>query len=165
MAELHRSRGQKFVTLANLLHVSRETLRQTLDGCIEQGLVVRNPGYGHPMRPEYVVTKAGDRAGPPSAGLLESLRRHGVEDVGLRKWSLPVAVALESAARFSKVVDALPGLTARGAALALRDLDSTGLVERVVHAASRPPAVEYRLTRVGRSIVRSARHLSAALDR
>ena len=44
LAELHRQRGSRFVTLARTLGMSRESLRRTLAALIESGLVGRNPG-------------------------------------------------------------------------------------------------------------------------
>ena len=56
LAVLHREKGAKFVTLGSRLGVSRDSLRRSLDRLTQQRLVRRNPGYGHPMRPEYVLT-------------------------------------------------------------------------------------------------------------
>ncbi|MGH2451320.1 MAG: winged helix-turn-helix transcriptional regulator, partial [Candidatus Limnocylindria bacterium] len=59
LAELDRSRGSRFVTLSNRLALSRESLRRTLTALIDAGLVMKNPGYGHPLRPEYILTERG----------------------------------------------------------------------------------------------------------
>ena len=56
VAELHRSNGAKFVTLANRLELGHSTLKRCLNALIDLGLVRRNPGYGHPLRPEYLLT-------------------------------------------------------------------------------------------------------------
>src|ERR671932_1580387 len=60
LAELRRTRGTRFVVLSKSLGVGRESLRRTLDALIELGLVRRNPGYGHPLRPEYLLTRRGE---------------------------------------------------------------------------------------------------------
>ena len=49
LAELHRSRGSRVVTLSNRLGLGRESLRRTLNALIDAGLVMKNPGYGHPL--------------------------------------------------------------------------------------------------------------------
>ena len=59
LVELQRAHGAKFVTLHSQLGVGRATLRATLDDLIAEGWVLRNPGHGHPMRPEYLLTKEG----------------------------------------------------------------------------------------------------------
>src|ERR687883_1420320 len=85
LAELQRQKGSRFAALAGTLGVGRESLRRTLESLLELGLVARNPGYGHPLRPEYVLTPRGADVARRCARLLEVADN----DVLLRKWSLP----------------------------------------------------------------------------
>ena len=152
LAELHRQRGSRFVTLSRLLGLSRESLRRTLAALIDAGLVGRNPGYGHPLRPEYVLTSSGERIAAACRPLVERLRRSDLEEVGLKKWSMPVVYALaERPLRFSELRDALEGISPRALTLALKDLQAAGLVDRRV-TNDYPPATVYRLTRTGRPL-------------
>ena len=48
---------------------SRTAFGQSLDHLIECGLVERNPGYGHPLRPEFRLTSAGDKAARVAHGI------------------------------------------------------------------------------------------------
>src|SRR5215213_354009 len=126
LAELARRDGVRFVELQNRLGVGRESLRRALDALLELGFARRNPGYGHPLRPEYVVTEPGRGTGAACARVLAA----GDPDLLLRKWSVPTPCAL---------------------ALALSELELGGLVEREV-VASRPPFAVYRTTAAGRRI-------------
>lgn len=147
LAELHRQRGSRFVTLARTLGLSRETLRQTLAALIDARLVARNPGYGHPLRPEYLLTDRGLPVGEACRPLIEALRRRELEEVGLKKWSMPVLAALtHEPRRFSELRLDLAGISPRALTLALKDLEAAGLVERRV-TDDYPPATVYRLTR------------------
>jgi DNA-binding HxlR family transcriptional regulator len=139
LAELGETRGTRFVVLANRLGVGRTSLRRTLDALVELGLVRRNPGYGHPLRPEYLLTPEGEEAAARCERLLAAV--NGKRDIVLRKWSLPVLLALGRQARFSELRDALPGVTARALALALKDLERAGLVDRRVEETYPPTAV------------------------
>ena len=139
LAELGRTHGTRFVVLAKHLGVGRTSLRRTLDALVELGLVRRNPGYGHPLRPEYLLTSAGESVAARCERLLAAV--DGTRDVVLRKWSLPVLAALGQRARFSELRDALPGVTARALALALKDLERAGLVDRRVEETYPPTAV------------------------
>jgi DNA-binding HxlR family transcriptional regulator len=146
LAELSEEGGAKFATLAHRLDVNRESLRATLDALIELGLVRPNPGHGHPMRPEYLLTAAGGRLAHACARLVAALRELDVEDVALRKWSLPVARGLVAGdERFGQLEARLSGVTARALSMALRSLEDAGLVERRV-LDGRPPTPVYRLT-------------------
>jgi len=152
LAELHRGGGSKFVTLVNRLVISRDSLRRTLDSLIAEGWVVRNPGHGHPMRPEYILTASGRRLAPWCARLGALLKTTEIGDIGLRKWSMPVILALgHGKRRFSEVKGFLPGLTARALTLALKELHAAGLIERHV-SDSYPPATYYQISGNFRSL-------------
>jgi DNA-binding HxlR family transcriptional regulator len=161
LAELGRSGGSRFVPLVHALGASREGLRRTLDSLIDAGLVMRNPGYGHPLRPEYGLTKRGRKVAPHCARLVDALRRAGLEDVGLRKWSVAVLLALGRERRFAELRTLL-GATPRALTLALKELVRVGLVERRVHNGF-PPSTSYRVTQSGRGLRRSGAALAAVL--
>ena len=161
LVRLDATSGSRFVPLANGLGLSRDALRQTLDALIEAGLVMRNPGYGHPLRPEYVLTVRGRRIAAISSALLDALREAGVEQVGLRKWSVPILAALSSERRYGELRRAV-GATPRALTLALKELVTAGLVERRVHDGF-PPSTTYRITPRSRPLRRHARRLAAAL--
>jgi DNA-binding HxlR family transcriptional regulator len=144
LAELHARRGARFVELRSALRIPRDSLARTLAALGEAGLVARNPGHGHPLRPEYVLTPQGERVAAACARLLAEL--DGLQEVALRKWSMPVVRALSgSRLRFSELREALHGVTSRALALTLKDLQGAGLVERTV-IADYPPATVYELT-------------------
>ena len=163
LAELHRASGSRFAPLAHRLGLSRESLRATLGALVAAGLVRRNPGYGHPLRPEYVLSERGAELAPGCAELMRTLARLGLVDLGLRKWSLPCVLALARAgeARFSQLASELPGITPRALALALKELVAAGLVARTV-TEEYPPAAVYRLERRAAPLVPVLRRLAAA---
>ncbi len=162
LVEIHRARGARFTPLVNRLGVGRDSLRRTLDALDTGGWVLRNPGYGHPMRPEYLLTPDGERLAPWAARVLRTLRSLGAEEVALRKWSLPVVLALlPGRRRFNELAAALPGVSPRALALALKALEEGGLLERSVEP-SHPPRVSYRLSRRGLRLAPAVRALSGA---
>src|SRR6476619_5093905 len=139
--------GARFVELQRRLGVGRESLRRALDALVDQGLVRANEGYGHALRPEYVVSEPGRRAAATAARVLAA----GPSDTLLRKWSVPVLAEGGEERRFSELRAALGGITPRALALALQDLERAGLVRREV-LPTRPPSEGYRLTAGGRRI-------------
>jgi DNA-binding HxlR family transcriptional regulator len=140
--------GARFVELQRKLDVGRESLRRALDALIELGYVRRNPGYGHPLRPEYVITEAGRESAEVARRASEATARETL----LRKWSVPVLSELGDGRRFSELRSALPGVTPRALALALRDLEHTRLIRREV-LPTRPPSTVYRATRRGWAVL------------
>lgn len=175
LAELHRGSagvsglsggGAKFVTLAHRLGVSRDTLSRTLTMLIDLGWVERNPGYGHPVRPEYLLSSRGVALARACDALMLSIDALGEDarDALLRKWSLPVAMAMASGStRFSDIKAALPGVTARSLAQALKQLEGAGLIERRVIQREYPPRPTYALSAAARRLVPQAARLQDAL--
>ncbi|MBX3387235.1 MAG: helix-turn-helix transcriptional regulator [Phycisphaeraceae bacterium] len=152
LAQLHREGGSRFVSLAYRLSASEGAVRAALDDLIEGGLIMPNPGYGHPLRPEYVLTPRGVRAGVCCARLEGALESLGLRSLVLRKWTMPVMWAVgEGPARFTAVSRALSGATDRVVAGSLRELCDARLLARRVHDDF-PPTSLYVPTREGRSI-------------
>jgi DNA-binding HxlR family transcriptional regulator len=150
LAELWSSQGCKYVTLRHRLGVADCPLRQALDAAIAGGLVIRNPGYGHPSRPEYLVVEGAEPIARRCGATVEALERLGVLRIGLNRWSMPVLFRLSRGAdRFGEIRAGDAPISPRALARALRDLIDAGLVARSVSAAI-PVCVEYRLSEQGR---------------
>lgn len=176
LCERAENHGLKHVTFLHRLGVSRDSLGRTLQALLAGGWMAHNPGPGHPLRPEYVLTAAGKRIAPHARRIVDSLRRLDAQDRGLNKWALPVLAALASSparrARFSDLARVLnageragasgaPGASARALALALRELEDEGLIERRV-LDTYPPTSRYALTR--RSLRLAAAAHALAID-
>lgn len=163
LAELHRTGGAKFVTLANRLALPKDSLQRTLASLVERGLVKRNEGYGHPLRPEYLLTARGQKVGDRCTALVAALHRHELAEVALRKWSLPLMVALaEGASRFNELKARLDLITPRALTLALKELTEAGLVEREV-VDGFPPSTSYTLARRAVTVAAAGREIATAL--
>jgi DNA-binding HxlR family transcriptional regulator len=80
-------------------------------------------------------------------------RHRELLDQVLDKWSLQILDALcgSGPLRFNGLRRAIPVVTQKSLAAALRRLERNGMVERVV-MNTRPIAVEYRLTPLGKSL-------------
>lgn len=152
LGELARDGGAKLVTLVRRTGASQGGVRDALDSLIEMGLARPNTGYGHPLRPEYVLTARGAQAAPHAAALWSRVTRDGIEDVALRKWSLATLVAVDpGGSRFVDVRATIDGITDRALAGALRDLEVVRLISRTIED-DRPPRPLYARTRPGQSL-------------
>ena len=121
----------RFVELQRKLGVGRDSLRRALDALIELGFVERNTGYGHPLRPEYVITAEGRTAASLAARVVAA----GDPETLLRKWSVPVLAELDGDRRFSELRASLPGVSPR--ALAGRCATSSARVSSAAKSARR----------------------------
>ncbi|MBI5868181.1 MAG: winged helix-turn-helix transcriptional regulator [candidate division Zixibacteria bacterium] len=163
LAELYRSSGSRFVVMANQLGISPDSLHHTLDALMRHRWIRRNPGYGHPLRPEYILTPTGATLAPGCSRLLKLLQSIEFEEVGLRKWPMPVLLAIQTGReRFSDLKASLRGITSRALTLALKDLQTAGLIERTI-LDEYPPTTRYKLTGKGRRVGNVLGHLCGTL--
>ena len=157
------SGGSRFVVLAHALGASRDSLHSALASLRALQLVVRNPGYGHPLRPEYVLTDSGSGAASACAAYCDAVAAARVERVGFRKWIPALLVALiDGQNRFNRIQLALPGVTPRALTSALRTMDDAGLIQRRIEH-SYPPRAEYNLSSAGNRLATAALELTRSL--
>ncbi|MFG0275254.1 MAG: winged helix-turn-helix transcriptional regulator [Phycisphaerales bacterium] len=163
LGDLYRLRGAKFVTLTNRLGVSRESLSRTLDDLQALDLVMRNPGYGHPMRPEYLLTPDGESVAPAALATVEAIPV-ACQGACRRKWALGVLAALSSGLeRFRDIAAALEGVTPRALTMTLEELEGAAIVHRRMTTGRRPRPV-YEPSATGRVVGDRAIDLATALS-
>ncbi len=165
MAMLFDRKGEKFVTLWRSLGASQSGIRAALDATIARGWVERNPGYGHPMRPEYILTKRGAAAGEACSQVIGRLSEEGVKWKALSKWSMTALHTLRLGPyRFNELAATVEGATDRALVMCLKPLVAHGLVLRTVEDTY-PPSVAYSLTPSGQPLVIPIDRLAKALRR
>jgi len=154
IATLHRLSGAKFITLVHGLEVSRGSLRASLEHLIELGYVHKNTGHGHPMRPEYLLTKQGVVIGDACLSLVKILRDNNEFDLAFRKWTLPLIVTIgERRLRFNQLRSALHDATPRAIAMGLKSLHQHGWAKRSI-IDEFPPTAAYELKPKGQKILK-----------
>ncbi|TVQ32071.1 MAG: transcriptional regulator [Phycisphaeraceae bacterium] len=162
---LRQGGGARVATLAARLRAPRASVVRAVEGLTALGLIQPNPGHGHPLRPEFILTEAGARAAAGCAAYLRAAAWLNVEDLALRKWTAAAATELRAGGRrFTELRSGLLVVTDRALATTLRDLGEAGLVDRRVEdSAAAPVAVEYTLTRPGARLASTAKDVREAL--
>ena len=146
LAHVARQGGCKLVTLSRQLGIAPPSLRRTLVRLEALELVVPNPGYGHPQRPEYVLGAVGQQAGELAEAIVGWAQADAIEDAVYMKWQLPVLLALDAQTRrFGELRQRLDPATPRALSLALKRHASHGLVARCVEELH-PPVPLYTAT-------------------
>ncbi|MBL0871161.1 MAG: helix-turn-helix transcriptional regulator [Phycisphaerales bacterium] len=142
---LHATKGSKFITLCHRLNAHQSAVRDALDHLIALGLVSPNPGHGHPLRPEYILTPRGELLAPPVSMLNQRLSTLSLPDLGLRRWTLPVLGTVSDLrhARFGDFTQRLT-ITPRALSQTLKDLTAAELIDRVI-VEDYPPRPAYLL--------------------
>lgn len=153
LAELERDGGCKFVTLIYRLQASDRAIRQALDHLMDLGWVGKNPGYGHPSRPEYILTGHPEARSITAKKIWDSIEP---KDLALDRWPIPlVFAAAQGARRFSEFQTALELISPRALAQGLKRLLEAGYLARIVSDGF-PPTTEYELTSLGTELAQLA---------
>src|SRR5688500_16132957 len=95
LALASREEGVRFAALVARLEISRSMLGGVLDQLLGRGWLMRNPGHGHPLRPEYVLTEAGRPVAVWCERVMTERRHLGLERKDLGRWSLPLVGRLD----------------------------------------------------------------------
>ncbi len=151
--------GARVIVLLNRLQVSRNALKAALNALDDLGLIERNPGYGHPLRPEYRLTDKGSTVAPAAASYTVGMADR---PSGRLKWSAPILRGLLNLSRFNALQQAL-GITPRAMTQTLKRLESDELISRSIDEGY-PPRSRYELTRPGRACATDVDAIAAVLD-
>ena len=155
LADLAAHKGARFVELVHRLGLPRDSLARTLDAAQAAGWVRRNPGHGHPLRPEYIRTETGRAAAARAATIADAQRALGLAPGAATRWGLPLVAGIGAGHdRFNALSRLLAPATPRALSQGLSALGEHGLVRREV-IDMRPPASRYDLTRRGRVLAKA----------
>lgn len=143
---LYNQNGAKFVSLLNELNISRSMLTSTLRKLIEHGFVMRNPGHGHPLRPEYILTDKGTCFGPFCTEMMKCVIEQKGHHLFESKWAIQIIhLCSPREIRFSELKSALTPITSRALSEELKFLNSEGFIERKIIEGF-PPLTSYSIT-------------------
>ncbi len=161
LAEMAKTGGARGVVLRQRLGASQQAISAALARLIEMGLVTQNPGYGHPLRPEYVLTPEGQAAAAACARIVSATARLGVPELAGFKWHLPILWTLgEGPLRFREIARRSRPITDRSLSQSLTLLTDAELV-RARLLDVRPPAPAYEALPRARNLIRALTDLAA----
>lgn len=131
---------------------SRTTFVNSLHHLMELGLLERNPGHGHPLRPEFRLTSAGHSLAP-IAHRIDALARNDPGAPLLRRaWTVPLLAVTREPVQFSQIKGRLAPITDRALSTALVTLQDQEWIAREVDAGQRPPRPFYVAAGTGAEI-------------
>jgi DNA-binding HxlR family transcriptional regulator len=156
LADIHAHDGARFAELTHRMQISRDSLSRTLQSAVASGWIVRNSGYGHPLRPEYVIATEGKRIARTAAAIHAVQNELGVPNSALGRWSLPIIRSVaDGAQRFNQLNRALSAAGPRALSQSLRTLAVRNLITRELQQ-SYPPSSLYSLTVPGQMMADAA---------
>lgn len=148
LSHLHLGVAGRQAPLLAATGASRTAFAQSMDHLIRIELLERNPGYGHPLRPEFRLTALGVSA----AALAHKVQSVSVdEDRELlrRSWTLPVLASLHTPSRFNDIKRTIPSISDRALSQSLKTMEVRSWVCRRVDDRARPPMPMYEAANTG----------------
>ena len=148
--------GARFVELLHRLQISRESLSRTLEGAVTAGWIIRNPGHGHPLRPEYILSAEGKRLAEKASAITTAQQALDLHPAQMTRWSLPAIRSIaDGNQRFNDLARALTPAGPRALSQSLRALAAQQLVTRDL-LDGYPPTSLYSLTKGGLTLAQAA---------
>lgn len=127
----------------------RTAFAASLDHLVQLGLLERNPGHGHPLRPEYRLTPAGVLAAKMAGRVMRTVPDTGTGHVLRRSWSAPVLALTARPQRFSAIRDGLGQITDRALSQSLGALEDANWLSRDLEMSARRPFPIYQAINTG----------------
>lgn len=152
LALLSREQGSRFVVIARAFDLSHNSLTRCLQHLRACGWVIPNPGHGHPLRPEYLLSDAGRPVGALCARIEAARARLKLSVGDLPRWSLPLVAGLgPDWTRFGEIQARLAPVTPRALSTTLKAVIDEDLVRRRLEDRY-PPLPLYALTGKGQEL-------------
>ncbi len=151
LAALNRGTTGRQSALVQATGAGRTALNESVNHLIGLGLLERNPGHVHPLRPEFRLTKRGSNSAQIAGRILAETPRNAVPMLR-RVWTIPTLVAIHEPLPFGAIRVELKTVTDRALSQTLKNLESINWLDRLVDVEARPPRPLYRACGVGRRI-------------
>lgn len=151
LSNLHAGIAGRQAPLLAATGASRTAFAQSMDHLIAMGLLERNPGYGHPLRPEFRLTQQGIAAAA-IANKIQTVSAQKDQDLLRRTWTLPILTAIHTPSHFNDIKRNLHRVTDRALSQSLKSMETRNWVRRKVDETARPPRSIYSAVNTGRKI-------------
>ena len=160
LAALHRGTAGRQAPLLAATGASRTSFGQSLKHLITLNLLERNPGHGHPLRPEFRLTAKGQRIAAIAHQVL-TLENNQTDKTLLRRtWTLPILAVSNRPRHFSHLKSHLPAITDRALSQSLKSIEAHDWIARSIDTQSRPPRPLYHAINEGAQISAIAQRLA-----
>lgn len=151
---LERTPGRQAPLLA-ASGATRTAFTQSLHHLVDLDLLERNPGHGHPLRPEYRLTAIGAEAAAVAGKIKMLTPLHTRNAIIRRAWIIPVLAVSQKPRYFGEIKSELASVTDRALSQTLRQLQGNHWLKRDVDVEQSPPRPLYQAANTGIEISRA----------
>ena len=133
---------------------SRTAFAQSLVHLVKLGLLERNPGHGHPLRPEYRLTQQGREVAAVAERIERLIIPEDQSNLLRKSWSIPVLAVSQQPRYFGQIKRELGAVTDRSLSQAIQQLRANHWLERAIDEGLNPPRPVYQAVGTGLEIGR-----------
>jgi len=130
----------------------RTAFAQSLEHLIDLGLVERNTGHGHPLRPEYCLTQNGAEVAKIASKIKSAVPQLPERALLRRAWTVPILAVSHKPLYFTDIKKQLGSITDRALSQSLERLHGQNWFIRTVNRTNRPPRALYQAVNAGAMI-------------
>ena len=149
LALMHAGTPGRQASLLSASGAGRTAFIQSLGHLVDLGLLERNPGHGHPLRPEYRLTPKGLGVAAIADRIKSAVPRHCERALLRRAWTIPVLVVSQEPRYFTEIKNELVSITDRALSQSLKQLQAQHWIRRRIDADIRPPRPLYQVANAG----------------
>lgn len=129
----------------------RTAFGNSLQHLISLRLIERNPGHGHPLRPEFRLSEKGKIYAQIANRILGEASPNEFP-ILRRTWTIPILAITAEPKPFGIIRSELKTITDRALSQALKNLEETNWIQRSVDLKVRPPRPFYNAYGIGKRI-------------
>ncbi len=155
LALLHAGVPGRQAPLLAATHASRTSFASSLEHLVKLGLLERNPGHGHPLRPEFRLTPHGADVAETASRIVSAVPDETEFTLLRRSWTVPILAITDRPQRFSALKSNLTKITDRALSMSLHQLEACDWLQRDIETSSRVPHPTYLAVNRGIEINRA----------
>ena len=152
LALMHSGAPGRQAPLLSLTGASRAAFANSLAHLIDLDLLKRNPGHGHPLRPEYQLTAKGKEVANMADKIVAVVPCDAEFALLRRTWTIPVLTVTFAPRHFTEIKSDLFSITDRALSKSLDQLQELNWLRREIDIAGRPPRPTYQAVNIGLKI-------------
>ncbi|WP_109313091.1 winged helix-turn-helix transcriptional regulator [Ruegeria sp. AU67] len=155
LALMHEGMPGRQAPLLAATSAGRTAFAQSLDHLIQLGFLERNPGHGHPLRPEFQLTQTGETAAEIASRIVNAVPDDADFALLRRSWTAPILALTDRPQRFSTLKSGLITISDRALSTSLHRLEEQEWIQRDIDATHRLPFPTYRAVNQGIAVNRA----------
>ncbi len=149
LAMIHSGVPGRQAPLLSSIGANRTAFAKSLVHLVNLGLLERNPGHGHPLRPEYRLTLEGAKIAKVAGNIVDIVPSDEEFALLRRTWTIPVLTVIHTPRRFTEIKSELFSITDRALSKSLDQLQELKWLRREIDIEVRPPRPSYQAVNAG----------------